>query len=124
MVTEVHPAHLTQLIRALAVLALPFEDQSVWLSSLGLPEPLRIVDELALEFDDVVRLSGSGRSARCAPLKSGSVYVFWLEPPCIRCSCGQGQPSAAPGVARQPPTTPPSSLVMTIVAERGRPVAL
>lgn len=56
--TEVHPAHLTRLIRALAVLALPFEDQLVWLSSLGLPGQPQIVDELALEFDDGVRLSG------------------------------------------------------------------
>jgi hypothetical protein len=53
---EVHPSALARLVRALAVLALPYEDQQAWLRSLGLGEP-RICDELAMELADGALLS-------------------------------------------------------------------
>jgi hypothetical protein len=55
-VTEVSAAFLTQFLRATAVLALPADSQKLWLSSLGLPGQPLYADELAMEFDDGVRL--------------------------------------------------------------------
>lgn len=55
--TELHPALLAKLIRSVAVLALPYEDQVSWLTSLGLGHP-EFTDELAQELDDGARLAG------------------------------------------------------------------
>lgn len=54
--TEVSPAFLTQFVRATALLALTSEAQKTWLSSLGLPGQPLYADELAMEFDDGIRL--------------------------------------------------------------------
>jgi hypothetical protein len=43
---------LASFLRAVAVLALPADDQLAWPRSLGLPGEPYYVDELALEFDD------------------------------------------------------------------------
>lgn len=48
---EIHPASLAKLVRSIALLALAYEDQLVWLRSLGLGEPT-YADELAHELDD------------------------------------------------------------------------
>ncbi|WP_030529694.1 hypothetical protein [Phycicoccus jejuensis] len=55
--TEMHPALLAKLVRSVAVLALPYEDQVSWLSSLGLGRP-EFTDELAQELGDGARLGG------------------------------------------------------------------
>jgi hypothetical protein len=55
--TDLHPALLAKLIRSVAVLALPYEDQISWLTSLGLGDP-EFTDELAQELDDGARLAG------------------------------------------------------------------
>ena len=54
---EVHPGALAMLMRSLAVLALPAEDQVAWLASLGLGDPWYAY-ELAMELDDGLLLSG------------------------------------------------------------------
>jgi hypothetical protein len=55
-VTEVAVGFLVRFLRSTAVLAMPCSDQEEWLSSLGLPGEPRYADELALEFDDGIRL--------------------------------------------------------------------
>lgn len=59
---EVHPASLAKLVRAVAVLALPYEGQLAWLRSLGLGEP-GIADELAMELEDAALLSAQFEEA-------------------------------------------------------------
>lgn len=57
MVTEpslVRP--LVSFVRSIAVPALPADQQRQWLNSLGLPGTAGIADELALEFNDGIRL--------------------------------------------------------------------
>ncbi|MFD6443834.1 hypothetical protein ACFWEJ_01945 [Promicromonospora sp. NPDC060204] len=50
---EANPLELVRLVRSLAVLALPAEEQFRWLASLGLGEPA-LTDELALELENAV----------------------------------------------------------------------
>lgn len=54
--TDLHPRLLAQLVRSIAMLALPFAAQVEWLRSLGLGEP-EFADELALELEFGARLS-------------------------------------------------------------------
>ena len=53
--TDVHPSSLARFVRSIAILALPARDQVDWLRSLGLGEP-GFADELAMEFDDGMKL--------------------------------------------------------------------
>jgi hypothetical protein len=61
-VTDPHPALLAKLVRSVAILALPYEDQVAWLSSLGLGSP-EFADELALELEEGAMLSGQFEQA-------------------------------------------------------------
>jgi len=61
-VSTPHPGLLAALVRNLAVLALPVEDQVSWLRSLGLGDPL-YADELALELNDGLLLSAQFQEA-------------------------------------------------------------
>lgn len=54
--TGLHPALLTKFVRSVALLALPYDSQVVWLSSLRLGTP-EFADELSLELEEGVRLS-------------------------------------------------------------------
>lgn len=54
--TQINPAELARFVRAVAVLALPAEEQVAWLSSLRMGEP-GFADELALELEDGVLLA-------------------------------------------------------------------
>ena len=60
--TEVHTGALARLVRAVAILALPYEDQLSWLRSLGLGEP-GIADELGMELEDGELLSAQFEQA-------------------------------------------------------------
>jgi len=55
-VTEPNPALLAKLMRSVAILAMPYDSQAVWLSSVGLGDP-EFADELALELEDGALLS-------------------------------------------------------------------
>lgn len=65
--SNIHPTTLAKLVRSIAILALPFEGQAAWLSSLGMGQP-GYADELALELEDGVRHSDQ------------LVTVGWLKP--------------------------------------------
>ncbi|MFI6425150.1 hypothetical protein [Promicromonospora sp. NPDC050880] len=65
--TEISPAELAKLVRAVAVLALPADGQIAWLSSLGMGEP-GFADELAMELEDGALLAGQ------------FVRAGWIEP--------------------------------------------
>ena len=67
----VHPSSLAKLIRSLAVLALPAEDQVTWLKSLGLGEPWYAY-ELAMELDDALLLCNQ------------FVKAEWLSPDVVK----------------------------------------
>lgn len=54
--TGPNPALLAKLVRSVAILALPYDGQVAWLSSLGLGDP-EFADELALELEDGALLS-------------------------------------------------------------------
>lgn len=64
--TAPSPALLAKFVRSVAVLALPFDNQVAWLSSLGLGDP-EFVDELALELEDAARLSRQFEEAGWVP---------------------------------------------------------
>lgn len=51
---DLSPAQLARFIRAVAVLALPADEQETWLRTLDPVHPP--IDEIALEFDDGYRL--------------------------------------------------------------------
>lgn len=54
--SEVAVRSLARFLRSVAVLAMDASGQIEWLGSLGLGEPAGVVDEIALEFDNGVRV--------------------------------------------------------------------
>lgn len=61
--SEIYAGALARFVRSIAILALPGESQSYWLASLNMPGEVRYVDELALELQDGVLLTGQFEQA-------------------------------------------------------------
>jgi len=77
-VAEIHPRSLGQFVRAVAVLALPYEQQFAWLHSLGLGIP-GLADELFEELRDGRLLASQFREMNWISAEAEKQTVFLYD---------------------------------------------